>query len=153
MVDAPYGFDKAPNGPPLVNRGTDYVEMADSLLQFDSWIEAYDPDAALIPLVAAPSSTFDRAIRSDVAELNRYDTRLYEVETGRLEIRIADSSKEDVVTLTVVQHVSSQRLVDRSGRVVSERKFPSPATTYTVLLVELKDGRWALADIEERSAQ
>ena len=144
-----YSFDRAPAPPSVENRGTDYTAIAESLLRFDSWVYSQDPDPALIPRVAAPGSTFDGAIRHDTAILRRLDRRCYEVQTGPNRVAVIDATP-NAVTLRVVQPLVAQRVVDPAGRITSERKLPHIGTAYLVLITRMSDGRWLLADIEER---
>ena len=144
----PYGFDVSLGTPNLENRGNDLIAITQSLLAYSSWMEAYRPDSALVPQIAAPASNFDRALHSDIDSLTRYGTRLYEVKTGPLNIEEIDQSG-NAASMRVVEHLLAQRLVERSGHIVNERKFTSPTTAYTILIARLKDGRWMLADIEE----
>src|SRR4051812_48518566 len=62
-----YGFEPNPNQPPIQNAGTDYVAIAKSLLAYSLWLEASDPEPSLVANIAAQASTFDRALRSDIA--------------------------------------------------------------------------------------
>lgn len=143
----PYGFATTPTPPRLNNRGKDFVEIARSLLSFDDWIEAQDPDPALIPQIAAPASTFDRAIRNDVDVLRRLNRRFYEIQDGRDRITVTDR-RADLAVLHDDQPLRIQRVIDARGVTKSEKKYSLPYTRYTVVIAHMADGRWLIADIE-----
>jgi hypothetical protein len=145
--ERPYGFEKAPIPPPITDRGSSYTAIAISLLQYDDWLSAFDPDPGLIPRIAARGSTFDKAVRNDIGVLRKLNRRYYEVQDGPAAIKLLDQTP-DAVTLRYTQRIVLQRVVDRNGNVTSEQKFSAPTTSYTVVLGRISDGRWLVADIE-----
>jgi hypothetical protein len=151
-ADLPYSFARDPTPPSIVEAGSDYKEIAVSLLRYDDWLTAFDPDPALAEKIAAPSSKFETSLRHDLGVLTRLNRRLYEIESGPSTAQVLDS-KSDLVTVRYTQHIVVQRVVDRDNRVASERKFSQPTTTYTVLLVRLAPTKWRIADLEEVSSR
>jgi hypothetical protein len=145
--ERPYGFETAPTPPPITDRGSNYTAIAASLLQYDDWLGAFDPDPSLIQRIAARGSTFDTAVRHDLAILQRLNRRYYELQSGPAVINVLQA-KDDAVTLRYIQRIIVQRVVDRSGKVTSEQKFSAPTTSYTVVLARVSDGRWLVADVE-----
>jgi hypothetical protein len=129
------------------NRGTDYLAITRSLLEFQTWLESHNPDSTLISRIAAPGSAFESALGHDIGVLARLNRRYYETQSGPDKYTIADVTS-DVVTIHDQQPLTIQRTVDSNGRVASERRFTAPYTSYTIVLTRMVDGRWLLADIE-----
>jgi hypothetical protein len=145
-----FSFDPDPSAPQIIDAGSDYKAIALSLLQYDDWLSAFDPDPTLIPRIAARGSTFDAAVRNDIGVLQRLDRRYYEVQSGPAVIKLVDQANR-AVTLRYTQRIVVQRVVDRDGKITSEQKFSAPTTSYTILLTQMPDGRWLLADVEPAS--
>ena len=76
-----FGFEASARPPQIVDTGTDLIGICSSLIDFSQWLYAHDPDEALIPRFAAPASRTAAAAHNDLANLHRWNRRLYEVES------------------------------------------------------------------------
>jgi hypothetical protein len=137
----------------LANTGSDLKQVILSLVAYADWVEAHDPDVALIPRFAAPNSRFEKATRHDFEILARLNRRLYETENGPPEVQIIDAHVSDVASARYRQRLVRQTVIDRRGRVTSKRDFSSPTTAYDILIVRARDGQWRLADVKEQRTQ
>jgi hypothetical protein len=146
-----FSFDNSVPPPKLINTGSDYKAIMQSLLDYANWIDAARPDAAFIPKVAAPGSNSAHSLEHDVEVLNRNRRRLYETTNGPRTIEIV-STTEDAVSARYVQHLRRQIVVDPNGKVIDQKVRDAPTTTYNVLMVRLKDDRWYLASVLEVNA-
>jgi hypothetical protein len=146
---ASFSFDPAARPPTLTNSGDDLVVIARSLLRYANWLLSHRPEEALVGKVAAPGSAVLASLRDDIQTLRRTDRRLLET-TERPEELTVVSNSGDAASVREVQYLTSSSVVDRSGRVVSDA--PLSTTTYSVLMVRLRDGHWYLAEIDELSS-
>jgi len=83
--------------------------------------------------------------------LNRNNRRFYEVSNGRTTIDVV-SVTDDAVSARYTQHLRRQVVVDTHGGVIDQKIFDAPTTTYNVVVVKLKDGRWYMASALEDAA-
>jgi hypothetical protein len=137
-----YSFDNSVPPPTLVNTGSDYKKILQSLLDYGNWMAAHDPDPALIKNITAPGSPIEAAYRHDAGILHRLNKRAYEIRTEPNEITVR-SAKPDLFTARVVEYIKTTRVVDAKGSVTSEAVEPQPQTIYRYV-VGLLRGRWYL---------
>lgn len=139
-----YSFDRSVPPPDIVNTGTDYVAVARSLLGYVSWLKLHNPDVTLLPNVYVEGTALVERFSPDLAYLAEHDLRLVDVDQS-VEIA-AVSIDDDLVTSRVLEHITAERLVDPTGKVVDER--PSgPLNAYIVVMAIGPDQRWRIADI------
>jgi len=147
----PYSFDDPSRGPELLNTGSDLKQIIVSLVAYADWVEAHNPSVTLVPRFAASNSTFEKATIHDFEILARLNRRLYETESGEPAVEIVDAHEADVATARYVQHLVSQTVIDKSGRVTSKRALATARTIYNILVVRGRDGHWRLADVKEQA--
>jgi hypothetical protein len=138
-----YSFDDSVPPPKLINTGTNYVAILESLDNYGNWLEAHRPDPALTSNVVAPGSKLFQLIARDLTRLRANASRAIEtVGSQPIEYTIL-SAKPDAFSVRVVQDLRSNRTIVSSGRVTSEIRFTGP-TTYLALVV-LVNGHWCVA--------
>jgi hypothetical protein len=120
------------------------------MLEYANWIAAARPDMTYASKNVAPGSPSARGVAHDVEVLTRNNRRIYEINEGPATIELV-SVKNDVVSARLIQRLRRQVVVDPAGKVINQRIFDKPTTTYNVLLVKLSDGRWYLASAKEAS--
>ena len=144
----PYSFDNSVPAPKLVNTGEPRAEVVASLIAYSDWMAGHQPDAALTANVAAEGSTSFTKVANNMRELKANERRLYEVKSAPDEISIVSSTPTSM-TARIIQHLTSQRVVDPNGRVRIERPVDGP-TVYIGLFVR-SDDAWLLASLDEHS--
>ncbi len=142
-----YSFDDSVPPPKLVDTGTNYKKILQSLLDYGNWLASHRPDAALIANVAAPASSLEGAFRHDLTILRNTKQRLFEVRDGKNEI-VLTARQRSVFTARVREHIVTHRVIDGSGHVTSERRPKSRTTTYRYVVVRTVAG-WRLAEGSE----
>ena len=132
--------------PRIVDRGTDEVEVARSLLFFGRWLEAEHPDPALVDRAFAWEGDLARRVGADVAELERTGRRIIEVDTAPFEFEVV-SRLPNVVSFRVTEHLDHRDLVDAHGRVLDH---VGPATEHYVVLIHRfsPDEPWRLGTVD-----
>ena len=104
-----------------------------------------NPDPARVDAYLAPECTCYQQERSSLANLQthgwHWSTPMFEV----LGVKVAEASKPDLVTLTVVTRRPPERVVDSSGALARPQGPGEDATGYSYLLVH-KDGMWRIGD-------
>lgn len=142
-----YTFGNSVPAPSLRNRGSDYAEILQSLLDYGAWLASQHPDPNLAAIITANGSPIRRGYLHDLKMLRDSKLRAYEFHSAPNEITII-SSRPDAFSARVVERIVVQRFVDVAGRITRARKFDSP-TTYLDLVV--RDGdRWLLASVAEQ---
>jgi len=139
-----YSFDDSVPPPHVANTGTDYEKILQSLLDYSDFVRAHREDPALAVKFTAPGSNSDAAARHTVTYLRDHGLRGFVVRNGPSEIRII-SRTPSVFTARLTEHIVTQQLVDRAGKVVDQRRMPRPTTTYQFVVVHIGDC-WYLAD-------
>ncbi len=142
-----YSFDNSVPPPKLINTGTNYKKILQSLLDYGNWISAHRPEAALTSNFVVRGSKIERGFRHDLDILRSTKKRTYEIRSGDDQIVVV-SKRQDLFTARVTEHIISQRVSDESGRVTSEHRFPSPTTTYLYVVARVGE-RWLIADGSE----
>lgn len=144
-----YSFDDSVPPPKLINTGTDYVAILESLDNYGNWLEAHRPDPTLASETLAPGSELLSRFTRDLVRLSTNDARAIErVGPGPIEYTVL-STTADAFSMKLVEDLRSVRTVVSSGHVTGEVRFTAP-TTYLALVVLVKD-RWYVAafDIEK----
>lgn len=144
-----FSFDDSVPPPRLVNTGTDYAAILRSLEAYGNWIGAHRPDPALALHTVARGTRLLDAYVHDIRILKENDKREIERLTGPTSYTIL-SATPDAFSARVVENISVHQIIDRSGHVVSERRYAG-ATTYLDVCV-LANGRWYLAAADVQSA-
>ncbi len=83
-----YSFDNSVPPPEILNTGTNYKKILQSLLDYANWTGAHRVEPSLAVNFTAPSSTIDAGYRHDLGLLRDDRKRAYEVRNGQDEIRI-----------------------------------------------------------------
>jgi hypothetical protein len=148
--DPAFSFDGSVPPPEIVNTGTDYAAILESLERYGNWLGAHRPDPALALTTVAPGTKLLTNYVHDLSSLRDYRTRIIEKLDGPTTYTIL-SATPDAFSARVVEHITVHYTVDRSGRVTSQRRFVGP-TTYLDVVVR-SHGRWyfAASDIQEPS--
>jgi hypothetical protein len=142
-----YSFDTSVPPPKLVNTGTNYKNILQSLLDYANWTVAHRVEPSLAANFTAPHSAIDAGYRHDLGVLRADKKRGYEVRNGKNEIRIV-SQTPTVFSARVNEHIVTQNIVNPSGRVTSQRRMSAPTTAYQYVVVRVGD-RWYLAGVSE----
>ena len=145
----PYSFDGSVPPPDLVNTGTDYVAIAESLFGYVTWLKRHDPDSSRLRAVYVPGTELSRRFGRDLDLLAESNHRYVDVDQ-QLEFVVV-SADADLVTLTLREHIAAERLVDSTGTVIEERPT-GPVNGYVVLMAADARGRWRLAEISLSTA-
>lgn len=143
-----YSFDNSVPPPPLINTGTDYPRIINSLLAYGDWLYGHRPDVSLVPNIAAPSSQVERAFDHDLPTLAHLHRRFYEIDSGPQTLTVI-SANDDSVSARLAQRLRRQEVVDQSGKVASSKAREEPTTTYSLLLMRARDGKWYMAALDE----
>jgi hypothetical protein len=142
-----YSFDDSVPPPELINTGTDYVAILESLNRYAYWLDAHHPDPALVSTIVATGTKQHELLALDLVRLRDNHLRLIE-KVGNRPTRFTILSRTaNAFSARVVQDVRVHQTVEPHGRVTSRVRFPEP-TTYLILVV-LKRGRWYLAALDE----
>jgi hypothetical protein len=136
----------APTAPPLRTGGTNYEAITRSLLAYDRWVLAHDPNPARISRYLAPGSIAERS-RGRSSRLNLVGRRFTEIYRGPITIHTIDDHFGDVVSLGVTENVIQQAVVDRRGKIIAKEDYTEP-TSYVVLITRGAGRRWYLASID-----
>jgi hypothetical protein len=142
-----YSFDNRVPPPKLVNTGTNYKDILQSLLDYANWTVAHRVEPSLAANFTAPHSAIDAGYRHDLGVLRADKKRGYEVRNGKDEIRIV-SQTPSVFSARVNEHIVTQNIVDPSGKVTSRRRMSAPTTAYQYVVVRVGE-RWYLAGVSE----
>ena len=139
-----YSFDGSVAPPEIVNTGSDYVAIARSLLGYVSWLKLHNPDVRLLANVYVEGTDLIERISPNLVLLAEHNLRYVDVDQSvEIETVTIDS---DLVTFKALEHITAERLVDPTGKVVDE-KPSGPLNTYIVVMTADSDGRWRIADI------
>lgn len=137
-----FSFDDSVPPPKLVNTGTNYPAILESLEAYGNWTVAHHPDATLTDRFVARGTALSRAYLDILASLSNKHQRGVEVLGGPSRYTII-SATQDAVSARVVEDIDAHRVVDSSSHVVREQRF-SGSTTYLDLVV-LVGEHWVLA--------
>jgi hypothetical protein len=138
----PYSFDDSVPPPKLIQTGTDYKAILESMLVYADWLAAHNADPLLVKRIAAPGSQAERGYTHDVTAIHNAGTRIFEVRSGTDDIQIL-TSKPNVFSARLIQDIRLRRFVRRDGFITSEEK---PGTTRYIFVVVKTGGRWYIFD-------
>ncbi len=142
----PYSFDGSVPPPDLLNTGTDYVAIFESLAGYRSWLVRHNPDPTLVAEAYTAGGAPFEVLRGDLELLRGGGQRLVEV-GQRFEAAVVTVDR-NIVTLRVREHITANQLVGPDGEVVEET--PSgPVNDLVVMLVADSSGRWRIGDVVE----
>ena len=143
-----FSFDASVPPPVLVNTGTDYAAIAQSLEGYGNWLGAHHPDPALALTTVAPGTQLLDTYVKNIVYRRDHNLRIIEKLNGPTDYTIL-SATPDAFSARLVENITVHQTIDRSGRVVGERRFVGP-TTYLNVYV-LAHGRWYLSasDIQQ----
>lgn len=103
--------------PNVVDRGSDFVAVARSLVLFSRWIGSTNPDPALVGRVFQSGTPAERSASSQARELRRDGERIVVVDRVPLELAVI-SITPNVVSLSVTEHLAHRELVAADGRIL-----------------------------------
>jgi hypothetical protein len=141
-----YSFDNSVPPPKLVNTGTNYKRILQSLLDYEEWLASSRPDSKLVANIAAPGSQHERAQIADLTKLDARTQRFYEVERGPARFEVL-SVEPTAVNARLVQQLKTQLVVDKRGTVRERRDVAEPTTSYLVLMIKGEDDHWRIASL------
>ncbi len=147
MTRPEFSFDDSVPPPRLVNTGTDYVAILKSLENYGSWLAAHRPDPALASNVLAGGTRLLVLFSRDLTRLRDNSRREIEQDQHPSRYTIV-STTPDAFSIRVDEGAQVHKVVDATGRVMSQLRSDSPAT-YLDLAV-LSGGRWLLAAVDEQ---
>ena len=129
----------------LENTGTDYVAIFKSLDANFRWLTE-NPDPSLISEIYVPGTNNHNYWVPAFQELVSKGWRSADEGYQLISVDIVDS-RSDVVSLSVVDSMDSEHIVDASGSEVGSGRAREPRVKkWTVLLAPDAQGRWRFAD-------
>jgi hypothetical protein len=137
-----YSFDNSVPPPKLLNTGTDYPAIAESLGQYGNWLGAHRPDPALAARFLAPGSQILLLYSRDLIRLRDNRQRLIEKVRGRGKY-VVISARADAVSIRSDELISLQETVDSRGTPTS--RVPYAGHSYSRVLLVKVQGRWRVA--------
>ena len=130
-------FDGTVAAPALVNTGTDYVKIVQSLVDHGNWLGAHRPDPTLAQDTVAPGTRLFANYVDDLTYLRDHDLRIVEKRSAPTTVTILSSTK-DAFSARLVEHISVHQIFDRAGRLTRQRRFVG-TTTYLDVVVLAHD--------------
>jgi hypothetical protein len=138
-------LDRTP-APRIVDRGSDYPEIARSLLEYDRWLEWHRPIAALVERAYAPGSKIARHMIARLTLMRRVRKRVTEVDRAPFRFVVL-SRRPNVVSLRMTEQLLRRTLVDLRGNVL--RYDGSRTERYVVSIMRFRaDAPWRLNYVE-----
>jgi hypothetical protein len=135
--------------PLVIDRGSDFVAVASSLVLFVRWLEWHHPDPALVKRAYQLGSPPERVASKHVTELRRTGAHIVEADAAPFEFTII-SVTENVVSLRLTEHLSRRELIASSGRVIARDK--ARIERYTVSIARSNDAApWRVNLVERKS--
>jgi hypothetical protein len=144
-----FSFDDSVPPPKLINTGKNYVAILKSLESYGNWTASHRPDPELATGFVAGGTKLFASYARVLSSLRDKEQRVVEETSGPDRVTII-SATANSFSATIVQKISSHRLVDASRHVVREAHFRGP-TTYLALVVRVKT-RWYLASSDVTGA-
>ena len=136
--------DRTP-APIIVDRGTDLVAIADSLIKYGRWLEWHHPDVALVTRAYARGSKLAHGIASDVAAMVGTKERITEVDSAPMRYVVL-SRLANVVSFRQTEQLARREVVDLHGRVLQH--FGATTEHYIVSIMRFgSDAPWRLNDV------
>ena len=142
-----YSFDDSVPAPKILNTGTNYVAILQSLENYGTWLAAHHPDPALVSRIIATGTKQHELFALDLVRLRDGHARLVEKLGANRGTYTIISITPDAVSARLVQDVLVHEIVDPTGRITSRADYTG-ATTYLVLAVRVS-GRWYSAAVNE----
>jgi len=134
--------------PPVLDRGSDHLAITKSLLMYARWLDAHDPDQALLVGAYQHGTALARSIAADWATMRRRGWRIIEIDRAPLDFFVL-SETGSIVSYRVVEHLASRDLVDLQGR--SMRRDRARDETYLISAIRITPGApWRLLDVERK---
>jgi hypothetical protein len=109
-------FDSVP-APKIVDRGLDYVAISRSLVAYGTWLQWHHPDPKLVENAFARGSPIARAATKQALQAIREHKRVIEVDAAPDDYVLL-STRENVVSFRVTEHLAHSELIDARGRVL-----------------------------------
>jgi hypothetical protein len=133
--------DRAP-APRIIDRGSDHVAIARSLLDYGRWLEWHHPDAALVTRAYARGSKLAHGIAADVTAMVGANERITEVD--RAPIRFVVLSRlANVVSFRTTEQLERRQVIDLRGRVLQQ--VGAATEHYAVSIMRFRsDAPWRL---------
>lgn len=145
----PYSFDGSVPPPDLLNTGTDYVAIFESLIGWGNWLKRHNPDVTLVGEAYVEGTDIALRLEENLQVLMDRDLRDYDVDQ-RLEVEPV-SARDGIATLRVSEHVTSEQLLDSGGAVIDEEPI-NGVIEYIAVLSADANGRWRIAAVDQASA-
>ena len=138
-----YSFDGSVPPPPLLNTGTDYAAILNSLRGYVRWLEAHNPDPELLDEVISMGTAEYEEERRDLELLRDNNVRAvwvdYDVD---IEVKAPGA---DSVALRVTDRTTGFRVVEPGGSLQDETVVAPPTFDDALITADI-DGRWRIAD-------
>ena len=133
----------------MIDRGSDFVAVASSLVLYVRWLEWHHADPALVKRAYQLASPPERVASKHVTELRRIGAHIVEADAAPFEFTII-SVTENVVSLLLTEHLSHRELIASSGRVLARDK--ARIERYTVSIARANDAApWRVNLVERKS--
>jgi hypothetical protein len=142
-----YSFDASVPPPKLINTGTNYVAILESLNDYAYWLTGHHPDPALVSTIVVKGTKQHELFAQDLVRLRDNHLRMIEKVGDRPTTFAILSKTAHAFSARVVQDLRVRQLVESHGRVTSRLRFTKP-TAYLMLVV-LEQGRWYFAALDE----
>ncbi len=143
-----YSFDDSVPPPKLINSGTNYIAILESMNRYGSWLAAHHPDPALVATIVVPGTKQHRLLALDMTHLGDNHLRLLEKLGDVPDAYTILSATPDAFSAQLVQDVLVHETVDALGHVTSQVRFNQPKT-YLMLAVLVRS-HWYFAAVDEK---
>ena len=131
--------------PPVIDHGTDHVAITRSLLIYARWLDAHDPDQALLTRAYQQGSAMARSVASDWVTMRRKHWRIIEIDRSPFGFTVL-SETSALVSYRMVEHLAYRDLIDVNGRAF--RHDGPRDETYLISVIQIVPGAsWRLLDI------
>ena len=132
---------------PRVNdRGTDYVAIARSLVDYGRWLEWHHPDSALVERAYEQYSDLAKSMKTALVELRSRRERIQEVDRAPLDLKVM-SALPRLVSFQLTEQVARRDLVGTNGRRLDH---VGAVTEHYILLMmrSYRDSPWRLCVVD-----
>lgn len=140
------GFADGVPAPRVIDRGTDYVAIARSLVEYRRWLEWHDPDPALVDRAFEQYSDLAKGETSAVLQLRSRRERIQEIDRAPLGFKVMSVLRGDV-SLQLTERLARRDVVSATGRVV-DHAGAAPEQYIVIMMRSYSDSPWRLSVFE-----
>ena len=140
--------EKDASPPKILDRGSDHVAIARSLLLYGRWLAWHHPDPALVARAYQVGSPPGRLVASAVTRLRRIGSHIVEVDREPLAFAILSTTR-NAVSFRLTEHLAHREVIAASGRVVA--RDASRTEHYVISIMRFaSDAPWRLNLVEKQ---